>query len=83
MINLDHNFNAVFTAEDAKSYKPNPEFFNFVNEQLGEVDEHIHIAVDMDKDIVPAQKAGWRVISIDRTNESASIASLMDTIDNL
>ncbi|KRN93687.1 HAD hydrolase-like protein [Pediococcus stilesii] len=83
MINLDHNFNAVFTAEDAKSYKPSPEFFNFVNEQLGEVDEHIHIAVDMDKDIVPAQKAGWRVIPIDRKNESASIASLMDTIDNL
>lgn len=83
MINLDHNFNAVFTAEDAKSYKPSPEFFDFVNEQLGEVEEHIHIAVDVDKDIVPAQKAGWRVIPIDRKNESASIASLMDTIDNL
>lgn len=83
MINLDHSFNAVFTAEDAKAYKPNAKFFNFVNQQLGEVDEHVHIAVNVNKDVIPAQKAGWRVLQIDRMNETAPITSLMDTVDKL
>lgn len=83
MINLDHEFNHVITAEDAEAYKPNPKFFDFVNAQLGQVDQHIHIAVDKEKDLIPAQAAGWQTIQIDRENDEAAVASLMDTIDKL
>jgi 2-haloacid dehalogenase len=83
MVKLDHDFDHVFMAEDIEAYKPDQRFFDFVNDQLGEVEEHIHIAVDPDKDLNPAQNAGWQVIKIDRENEEASIASLMDTVDKL
>jgi 2-haloacid dehalogenase len=83
MINLDHEFDMVITAEDVQAYKPSQRFFDYVQDQLGDVEEHVHIAVDTDKDIKPAKNAGWKVIQIDRQTEDAPIASLMDTVDKL
>ncbi|WP_444964892.1 HAD hydrolase-like protein [Pediococcus pentosaceus] len=84
VINLDHEFDMIITAEDVQAYKPNQKFFDYVNNQPGDdVEKHVHIAVDEVKDLKPAQDAGWNVIKIDRKSEDASIASLMDTVDKL
>lgn len=83
VVKLEHNFDQIITAEDVQAYKPNARFFAYVAQQLGDVDEHVHISVDPTKDIQPAQAAGWQVIQIDRQDDNAKVASLMDAVDQL
>lgn len=85
IINLDHEFDLVVTSEDVEAYKPNKKFFDYVGQQLGEVEKHVHVAVDQVKDIEPAQSQGWGIITIDRSDIPAdgAVESLVDAVETL
>ncbi|OOM15821.1 haloacid dehalogenase type II [Clostridium saccharobutylicum] len=64
---LDNIFDDVFLAEDICAYKPNLEFFKYVEEKLKlKEKEHCHIAKGYWWDIVPCSKLGWRKIWVNR-----------------
>ncbi|MCV3296161.1 HAD-IA family hydrolase [Oenococcus kitaharae] len=68
---LGHLFDGVFTADDTRCYKPQLDFFEFVQDQLHlNNDNHIHIAKGFWWDIVPCTKMGWRKIWINRNHLS-------------
>lgn len=62
---LEHDFDAVYLAEDLHAYKPQFTFFKQVQTRLGS-DRHIHIAAGFWWDIVPAQKMNWKRIWVNR-----------------
>lgn len=71
---MDYNLNAlgnifdyVFLADDMHAYKPQLEFFRYVQEilQLKEK-QHCHIAKGYWWDIVPCSKLGWNKIWVNR-----------------
>jgi 2-haloalkanoic acid dehalogenase type II len=64
---LGVEFDAVFTAEDIGSYKPNPQNFAYM---IGSLDckktEILHVAQSLFHDIKPAKNAGLDTVWIDR-----------------
>ncbi|MFT8329570.1 MAG: HAD family hydrolase [Oenococcus oeni] len=68
---LNHIFDEVFTADDTKCYKPQLDFFDFVQNKLHfSNDNHIHIAKGFWWDIVPSSKISWKKIWINRNHLS-------------
>lgn len=67
---LDVRFDAVFTAEEIGSYKPDPRNFEHLIERLGQAGiarEHIlHAATSLPRDQVPASHCGIAFAWIDR-----------------
>jgi 2-haloacid dehalogenase len=66
-------FDAVVTAEQVESYKPDPAHFLEVLRRL-ELDRHevIHVAQSLFHDIAPASALGWRTIWVRRGATSES-----------
>lgn len=64
---LNKDFDDVFTADDTGCYKPQLEFFSFVQRKLNlNNNNHLHIAKGFWWDIVPCAKIGWKKIWINR-----------------
>ena len=68
---LGVTFDAIYTAEDVGSYKPNPANFEFMIKKLDtdlniKPDEILHTAQSLHHDHVPAQQAGLNKAWIDR-----------------
>ena len=62
-------FDAIFTAEDIGSYKPNPQNFAYMMENLDcDSAEILHVAQSLFHDIKPATEAGLDTVWIDRQN---------------
>lgn len=70
---LGVRFDAIYTAEDVGSYKPNPQNFPFMLEGLAsdhDVAQHqiLHVAQSLFHDVKPGKAAGLPVVWIDRQN---------------
>ena len=64
---LGVEFDAIFTAEDIGSYKPNPENFAYMMRNLDcKKTEILHVAQSLFHDIQPATDAGLNSVWIDR-----------------
>jgi 2-haloacid dehalogenase len=74
-------FDAVFTAEDIGSYKPDPENFRYLLERLAErgvrKEDILHTAQSLFHDHVPAKRAGLASAWIDRRHGAASFGATM------
>jgi 2-haloacid dehalogenase len=73
---LDVTFDAVYTAEDIGSYKPDPANFDFLVRHLEDdfgvvADSVIHVAQSLFHDHAPAKAAGLDTVWIDRQRLSA------------
>lgn len=66
-------FDAVVTAEDVGTYKPDPRMFQRAFEVVGEwgfkKEEILHVAQSLYHDLVPAQALGLKTIWVDRRAE--------------
>jgi 2-haloacid dehalogenase len=64
---LGDPFDAVITAQQAKSYKPSPNNFKLALDRIGESPEKIlHCAQSLYHDIGPAQALGFATVWVDR-----------------
>lgn len=68
---LGVDFDAVYTAEDIGSYKPNPNNFNYMINSLRQtfgikIDDILHVAQSMHHDLVEAKNQGLDIAWIDR-----------------
>lgn len=70
---LGVEFDAVYTAEDIGSYKPDPRNFAYLLEHLAELgiakDDILHTAQSLTHDHVPAEDAGLATCWIDRRHD--------------
>ena len=70
---LEVRFDAVFTAEEIGSYKPDPRNFEHLIEGLGKAgiarQEILHVATSLPRDQVPASSCGIAFAWIDRPRE--------------
>lgn len=62
---LEHDFDAVYLAEDLHAYKPQLSFFEQVQSKLS-TNHHVHIAAGFWWDMVPAQRMNWTRIWVNR-----------------
>jgi len=74
---LGVDFDAIYTAQDVGSYKPNVANFDFMLKQLQtefgiEKDQILHTAQSLHHDHIPATKVGLSKAWIDRQNLSES-----------
>lgn len=65
---LEHDFDAVYLAEDLHAYKPQLSFFEQVHSKLS-TNHHVHIAAGFWWDMVPAQRMNWRRIWVNRQSK--------------
>ncbi len=74
-------FDAVYTAEDIGSYKPDPANFRYMNEHLAErgvrKSEILHTAQSLFHDHVPAKRSGLATAWIDRRHGVAGFGATM------
>ncbi|MDD3223663.1 MAG: HAD family hydrolase [Clostridium sp.] len=70
---LDNVFDHVFLSEDVHAYKPQLEFFKYVEKSLELKErEHCHIAKGYWWDIVPCSKLGWSKIWVNRNYQKGN-----------
>ncbi len=78
---LGVTFDAVYTAEDVGSYKPDPANFRYMLEHLAErgvrKNEILHTAQSLFHDHVPAKRAGLATAWIDRRHGTAGFGATM------
>lgn len=68
---LNLKFDAVFTSEDVRSYKPRPEIFLAALEHFGaSPDDAIMIGDSLNADVAGAHNAGIRAVWINRTGRT-------------
>ena len=68
---MNNLFNFALTADEAKCYKPELEFFKMAEDAFERKEkEHCHIARGYWWDIVPARKMGWERIWVNRSRLS-------------
>jgi 2-haloacid dehalogenase len=64
---LPVRFDVLMTAEDARSYKPDPAIFKLALQKMGGVPAEIaHIAFGADYDLAPAGSLGFRCVYLNR-----------------
>jgi len=73
---LDVTFDAIYTAEDVGSYKPDPDNFDYLLRHLEDdlgvlADSVLHVAQSLYHDHAPAKAAGLDTVWIDRQRLSA------------
>ncbi len=77
----------VFTSEDAKSYKPRRELFEFALKRTGlSADEVVHIGDSLSSDIIGAATVGINAIWINRSNREVptgviAVKNLLEVFD--
>jgi 2-haloalkanoic acid dehalogenase type II len=75
---LDVRFDAVITAQDVGSYKPDPANFRALLARAAEMgagrDAHLHVAQSLYHDHVPAKAAGLATVRIDRYGATRAAA---------
>ena len=77
----------VFTSEDAKSYKPRKELFEYALKNTGlSADEVIHIGDSLNSDIAGAASAGIKAIWVNRSNREVpedvvAVSNLLEVFD--
>ena len=78
---------AVFTSEDAKSYKPRKELFEFALKRAGlSPDEVLHIGDSLSSDIKGAYSVGIKPIWVNRSGKSipdkvTAVSNLLEVLD--
>lgn len=79
-------FDAVFTAEDVGSYKPDPANFRYLLERLAargvRKEEILHTAQSLFHDHVPAKRAGLATAWIDRRHGTAGFGATLPPPEN-
>ena len=80
------DFDAVFTAQDIGSYKPDLRNFRYLMEGVGREfgvrkEEILHTAESLTHDIVPAKELGITSVWIDRDGEDEKFKRLRDKVD--
>ena len=81
---FEAHFDILITAEDVRSYKPNPEIFRCALQRLGCAPEEIlHVASGADLDLRPASALGFRVAYLNRKQLPAPLLPLEAEIDNM
>ena len=79
---LSVTFDAVYTAQDVGSYKPDSRNFNHMLDGLADLghtqDEILHIAQSLFHDHMPAQARGLRTVWIDRRGNGPAAAKAPD-----
>ncbi|TGA96276.1 HAD family hydrolase [Sporolactobacillus shoreae] len=68
LASLEHDFDAIYLAEDLHAYKPQISFFEQVQDKLSS-NRHVHIAAGFWWDMVPAQRMNWRRIWVNRQSK--------------
>ena len=64
---LPVRFDAIMTAEDARTYKPDPAIFRLALEKMGcDPQEVAHVACGADYDLEPATRLGIRAVYLNR-----------------
>ena len=77
----------VFTSEDAKSYKPRKELFEYALKSTGlSADEVIHIGDSLSSDIAGAASVGIKAIWVNRSNKEVpedvvAVSNLLEVYD--
>ena len=77
----------VFTSEDAKSYKPRKELFEYALKSTGlSVDEVVHIGDSLSSDVAGASAVGISVIWVNRSNREVpagvtAVGNLLEVFD--
>ena len=77
----------VFTSEDAKSYKPRKELFEFAIKSTGlSADEVVHIGDSLSSDVAGASAIGIRAIWVNRSNREVpagvtAVGNLLEVFD--
>jgi 2-haloalkanoic acid dehalogenase type II len=79
-------FDAVYTAENIGSYKPDLKNFEYllkhIVESFGvEKDQVLHVAQSLTHDLVPAREMGMRSVWIEREEEGEKLKELRDKLD--
>jgi 2-haloalkanoic acid dehalogenase type II len=76
---LDVTFDAILTAQDIGSYKPDPRNFRALLERAADMGvgpaQHLHVAQSLYHDHVPAQAAGLRTVWINRYGAKRAAAA--------
>jgi 2-haloacid dehalogenase len=72
---LETRFDAVFTAEEIGSYKPDPRNFEYLMARLGDLglrkEAVLHVGASLERDQVPAGRCGLEFALIDRQRRAA------------
>jgi 2-haloacid dehalogenase len=63
------DFDLVVTAQQVRSYKPDPAHFKEAKRRIGTKTKWVHIATGLETDVIPCVKAKIPVIWIDRKKE--------------
>ncbi len=77
----------VFTSEDARSYKPRKELFEFALKSIGlAADEVVHIGDSLSSDVKGASSVGIKAIWVDRSNREVpmgvtAVKNLLEVFD--
>ncbi|MBU7554865.1 HAD family hydrolase [Pediococcus ethanolidurans] len=67
---LENPFEDIIIAETTHAYKPDLQFFQYVQKKYNfTAENHIHIAQGFSSDIVAAKQMGWPSIWVNRANE--------------
>ena len=79
----------IFTSEDARAYKPNPEMFRYALCQTGlSSEEAVHVGDSLDSDVSGARAAGIRAICLNRDQKPvpegiAAVNHLLELFDGI
>src|SRR5215217_8378002 len=66
---LPTDFDLVVTAQQVRSYKPDPAHFKEAKRRIGDRSKWVHIATGLETDVIPCVKAKVPVIWVDRKKE--------------
>jgi 2-haloacid dehalogenase/putative hydrolase of the HAD superfamily len=66
---LRSDFDLVVTAQQVRSYKPDPAHFKEAKRRIGNRTKWVHIATGLETDVIPCVKAKVPVIWVDRKKE--------------
>jgi len=85
---LPVRFDVLMTAEDARSYKPDPAIFRLALQKMGGVpDDIVHVAFGAEYDLEPASSIGLRTVYLNRDGlprpASASIEAEIRSLEQL
>ena len=78
---IPHDFDLVVTAQQVRSYKPDPAHFKEAERRLGTKKGWVHVASDYYYDVEPALKAKVPVIWVNRNKETLDASQKKPTAE--
>ena len=81
---LETEFDWVITAEDAQSYKPSHNNFNFAINTIGvPIERVLHVAESLRHDIVPAKELGLSAVWVNRGKSRGRAATASGNVESM